>query len=110
MLEYSAMPAPRRWHFDMAQAQFGERIDVAWITAPTPWISVCGISLCENAEHVAPDGCRLAAERALATMPCIVPTSEVWSPIACDGWRMRGSSTIESSSTWRNSARRSWGL
>src|SRR5947207_13847790 len=42
MLEYSAMPAPRRWHFDMAHAQFGERIDVAWITAPAPWISGAG--------------------------------------------------------------------
>jgi alkanesulfonate monooxygenase SsuD/methylene tetrahydromethanopterin reductase-like flavin-dependent oxidoreductase (luciferase family) len=29
----------------MAHAQFGERIDVAWITAPAPWISVCRISL-----------------------------------------------------------------
>ena len=28
------------------------------------------------------DGCRLAAERALATMPCTVPTSEVWTPPA----------------------------
>src|ERR1700756_3731537 len=41
MLEYSAIPTPRCWHFDMADAQFDERIDVVWILAPAPWTSVC---------------------------------------------------------------------